>query len=301
MANAKVSVIIPAYNCASYTVETVESVLNQTYANIEIIVVDDGSTDNTGEELKKFAGVIQYIYKENGGACSARNLGIGLSTGEYIACLDCDDLWLPEKLEHSLAVLEACPELALVFTACYLIDSEGNISGQERCHVDLRNGYRQLFYENYIAAPTVVMRRSCLGNVGLFDEDIFIPADWDLWLRLSRLFPIGYIDKPLSKYRVTSNYSARNLQQFFEESMYVIEKNIKICGDLSVGEQNKIYRTLFWVFSLLHFKAGNWCETRSMLKRSIDCDPYQGRAYYLYILTYFWRQRKSIITHLKLF
>ena len=95
MGYSKVSVVIPAYNNAEYTIETVDSILQQTHREFEIIVVDDGSTDGTREALKKYGNAIQYVYKENGGACSAMNLGISMATGDYIACLDCDDLWLP--------------------------------------------------------------------------------------------------------------------------------------------------------------------------------------------------------------
>ena len=98
----KVSVIIPAYNKAALTVKTVESVLNQTYKNIEIIVVDDGSTDDTRRFLLPYDKEIKYIYKRNAGVCSARNVGIHLSTGEYIGLLDCDDMYLPQKIELSV-------------------------------------------------------------------------------------------------------------------------------------------------------------------------------------------------------
>ena len=137
-----------------------------------------------------------------------------MATGEYIACLDCDDLWLPDKLEYSVDMLEKNDEIALVFSECYLIDDAGEIKGLVKCRVDLQNAYKELLYKNYISASTVVMRRECLESVGKFDESIFIPADLDLWLRLVRRFPLGFIERPLSKYRETSNYSVRNLQQF---------------------------------------------------------------------------------------
>ena len=128
----EVSVVVPAYNSVAYTVETVESVLGQTYSDLELIVVDDGSTDHTREALRPYFDRIQYVYQENEGACRARNLGITLSKGEYVACLDCDDLWLPNKLEQSISVLEANPGAAFVFTACYTIDPDGHILDEIR-------------------------------------------------------------------------------------------------------------------------------------------------------------------------
>jgi glycosyltransferase involved in cell wall biosynthesis len=291
----KVSVVIPAYNSADYTVETVESVLAQTYRNREIIVVDDGSTDHTHDELKRFGDEIKYIYKENGGACSARNLGIGESTGEYVACLDCDDLWLPDKLEYSVAMLDHNPDLALSFTACDLIDGAGEKTGQVECRVDLSKAYKELLYQNYITAPTVVMRRSCLESVGRFDERIFIPADWDLWLRLARRYPIGYIDQSLSQYRVTSAYSQRNLKQLFAEAMYVLDKNMADSPELSVKERDKVYDQMFVICSKVSLDAGQVVESRRMLLQAINRNPYKLRSYLLFLLTYLGRGFKSAV------
>ena len=101
----KVSVIIPAYNKADLTVKTVESVLSQTYENIEIIVVDDGSTDDTKSKIENFGDKVHYIYKQNGGACSARNVGIKQATGDFISLIDCDDIFYPEKIVQSVECL----------------------------------------------------------------------------------------------------------------------------------------------------------------------------------------------------
>ena len=126
----KVSVIIPAYNKAELTVKTVESVLDQTYGNIEIIVVDDGSTDDTKERLTSYAGRIEYIYKENGGACAARNLGIKKARGEYLAFIDCDDIYLPRKIEKAVECFNENPRFGFVHTPVYFIDEKGRSRGR---------------------------------------------------------------------------------------------------------------------------------------------------------------------------
>jgi hypothetical protein len=118
---------------------------------------------------------------------------------------------LPEKLEKSIVALEGHPDWALVFTPCLLIDAEGNTIGQSNYRPDLDNAFIELLKRNYIAAPTVVMRSTYLQEAGFFDESIFIPADWDLWLRLAREHPIGHVDVPLSKYRMTSSYTLRHV------------------------------------------------------------------------------------------
>ena len=123
----KVSVIIPAYNKADLTIKTVQSVLSQTYENIEIIVVDDGSTDDTKNKLKLFGDRIHYIYKQNGGVCSARNVGIKQATGEYIALIDCDDIFYPEKIAKSVKCLEKKSDHGFVYTDAYFINRDDNI------------------------------------------------------------------------------------------------------------------------------------------------------------------------------
>ncbi len=281
----RVSVIIPAYNSAAYTVETVDSVLAQTYRDFEVIVVDDGSTDSTREALAPYAGCIQYVYKDNGGACSARNEGIRRARGEYLACLDCDDLWLPEKLEYSLPILEQDPGLGFVCSPCFTIGPTGELIGEVRYPFDQTNAYMNRLAENFVLAPTVVMRRTCLERVGFFDERIFIPADWDLWLRLSRRFRVGYIDHPLSKYRLASNYTLRNADKFVREADYVLEKQLGELGELSTGKKDQLRARLQLTHALLYLKAGEPAAARQMLRRGMAAYPLQWRAYGYYVLS----------------
>jgi glycosyltransferase involved in cell wall biosynthesis len=262
----KVSVIVPAFNSADYTVETVESVLQQTYEDFELLVIDDGSTDNTRDALEPYADRIQYIYKENGGACSARNFGIRLSKGEYVACLDCDDLWLPEKLAHSVAALDANPAAAFVYTGCYLIDSAGQIIDQVRnlCDPD-SDVYRSILNNGAIPAPTVVMRRVCLDDVGSFDERIFIPADKDLWLRLARKHPICCVPLQLSKYRLASNYTLKNIGLSLEENLYVLDKQFGDANELPAQVKEQALRQTLYMHAMMYRKIGDIKSARETL------------------------------------
>ena len=296
---AKVSVIVPAYNSADYTVETVESILAQTYRDFELIVVDDGSTDNTREAMASFGEAITYIYKENGGACSARNLGISRSSGEFVACIDCDDLWVLDKLERSLERLEAEPELALVFTACYLIDKDGEITGKTNYKFKLSRPYVELLHENFITAPSVVMRRACLDQVGAFDERIFIPADWDLWLRLARSFPIAYIDAPLSKYRMVSNYTLRHAQQYVEETQYLLDKHFALSADLTPIERNHILSKIYVDHSTLYRENGDMRSARAKLRAAIKLNSTSWPAYGHLVLSLLGRAIWSFADRLK--
>jgi glycosyltransferase involved in cell wall biosynthesis len=281
----RVSVIIPAYNGADYTVKTVESVLAQTYRDFEVIVVDDGSTDHTRTALLPYGDQIQYIYKENGGACSARNVGIRLARGEFVACLDCDDIWLPDKLRYSLPVLDSDPGMAFVFTLCQMIDGAGEIIGEAHYSFDIERAYLNLLSENYIMAPSVIMRRSCLDDVGLFDESIFIPADWDLWLRLACRYRVGYVDLPLSQYRQVSNYTLRNAEQFVREADYVLEKQFEAVEELSERQRRQLRARLLLTHALLYLKADERDRARYMLRKAIGIQPLNWRPYGYYVLS----------------
>ncbi len=277
-ATPKVCVIVPAYNSAAYTLETVESILAQTYTDFELIVVDDGSTDHTREALKPYLDRIRYIYKENGGACSARNLGIRESRSTYVACLDCDDLWLPEKLAHSVKILDDNPQAAFVFSDCYTIDSEGKPVGLLKYTFDLQDAYKGLMVKNFVPAPTVVMRRSCLEQVGLFDEHIFIPADWDLWLRLAKQFPICYIDQALSQYRTASNYTLRHIEKSLNENLYVLDK---LFQDKTLTRRDKrlsMWNILF-THSMMYRNISDLKNARRILFMTMKRCPFVWRTY----------------------
>jgi glycosyltransferase involved in cell wall biosynthesis len=189
-----VSVIITTYNRRSYLKEAVLSVLLQDYHQKEIIVVDDGSTDGSADEVQGLP--VTYIHKENGGISSARNVGIEASRGDYLAFLDVDDLWLKGKLSTQMKSME--------------------IEGYEICYTDeiwIRNGKRvnqKLRHRKHsgwifeqclplciISPSSVVIKRGVFESVGLFDESLPVCEDYDLWLRISFRYPVLFIEKPL--------------------------------------------------------------------------------------------------------
>ena len=267
----RVSVIVPAYNSAEYTLETVDSILAQTYTDYELLVVDDGSTDHTSTALQVYGNRIQYLYKDNGGACSARNLGIRLSKGEFVACLDCDDLWLPEKLTQSVAKLEENPSAAFVYTGCYLIDSGGEVTGWVRNLCDpTETPYLSMLGNGAIPAPTVLIRRDCLEDVGLFDESIFIPADKDLWLRLARKYPICRVDQILSKYRLASNFTLKNIALSLDEYLYVLEKQFDDNPELSDRSKDHYRQQTLYVHAMMYRKMGDVKNARQLLWRAMS-------------------------------
>lgn len=193
----KVSVIIPTYNRAEFLRRAIDSVLGQTYQEFELLVIDDGSTDTTHEIVTAYRKRITYIFQKNQGVSSTRNLGIQSSRGELLAFLDSDDVWLPEKLERQVVVMDQHPELQL-------------------CHADeiwIRRGVRvnpkkkHKKYGGYIfpyclplcviSPSSVMIRRTLFEKVGYFDERLPACEDYDLWLRITKEYPVYFIEEPL--------------------------------------------------------------------------------------------------------
>ena len=271
----KVSVIVPAYNRSDLTVRTIKSILAQRYENTEILVVDDGSTDDTATKLDQFGRSIVYIYKKNGGACSARNLGIKNASGDYLAFLDCDDIYYHDKISKSVDYLESHPGCGFVQTAIYLIDNDDNIVGTHSPSLKLATGLiaERLILNDFINNPTVVVRKECFDKVGLFDESIFMPADWDMWLRLSEEYQAGYIDEPLSGYRITEGYTIRHLEKNLKEEKYVLEKAFKR-GKIKKSNKlvRKSYANMYYRMGKLHGAGGDSKSSRYFFWKAMKLD-----------------------------
>jgi glycosyltransferase involved in cell wall biosynthesis len=224
-----ISVIIPSYNSARFVPQAVQSVIEQTYSPVEVIVVDDGSTDDTRERLVPQNGRIRYVYQSNGGLSKARNHGINEAQGELIAFLDADDQWLPEKLQKQWECLRANPDAPLVHTDFYrLCEPSGAIVYKYRDQKRLFSGYcySEFFWGNSVLPSTVLVTRLCLEEIGQFDEEIrgASTQDLDLWIRLARYFPLSYIDEPLVLYREHPTNASRNQRMMLEDEYYVLAK-----------------------------------------------------------------------------
>ena len=209
-----VSVIIPTYNRADLVAQAVQSVLDQTYEHMETIVVDDGSTDNTPEALKKYQDKINYIYQKRSERSNARNIGFRHSRGNYIAFLDSDDLWLPTKIEKQVQVLNENGDIGLVYTDVQFIDTDGNPHPGEICWdaPEREVLYEDLMTHNVITGTTssVLVRRTCLDKVGLFDEWMNTCEDLDLFRRIARYYEFRKIDVPLVKFRIHGDNTQHN-------------------------------------------------------------------------------------------
>jgi len=223
-----VSVIVPTYNSAQYIEECLESVFSQTYTKLEILVVDDGSTDNTRELLEPYiaSGKIQYFYQQNKGPAAARNLGLRHAHGEYIGFIDADDLWLPEKVEKQVVVLQKNPNVGMMYSDSEWFGDEWQrqrSSSRKLREIDRRKAehfrrgdiYKVLLSHNFIPTMTVLVRHSILKKTGPFLERIgntrfSYGEDFELWLRIASVTRVEFNLHKACKRRVHTSQLTAN-------------------------------------------------------------------------------------------
>jgi glycosyltransferase involved in cell wall biosynthesis len=224
----KVSIVIPAYNAMKYLPETVASVFQQTFEDYEVIIVNDGSTDDIESWFAQFNNPkTRLITQENQGLSGARNTGILNATGEYVALLDADDLWVPTKLEKQVKLLDESPEVGLVYTWMALIDEKGQPTGRMFSAEDEGKIWEKLLEFNVVGCGSVpLIRRSCFDTVGLFDRNLrsFV-EDWDLWLRMAPHFDFKVVKEPLVYYRQLPSSASRNWEAMAVSYQLVLDKN----------------------------------------------------------------------------
>ena len=279
----KVSVIIPTYNRSDLLPRAINSVLNQTYQDFELIIVDDGSTDNTEEVIKEFQEQdkrIKYIkHDKNKGGSAARNTGIKAARAEYIAFQDSDDEWLPEKLEKQMKVFESAPpEVGVVYTDMWRI-SKGEKKYWYSPKIMPEDGivYKQALDRVMgIGIPTAIIKRECLNAVGMFDENFPRFIDLELFVRLSKYYYFHHINEPLVNSHDTGKGISNNnqalvkaYQLIFEKYSYDVVKNKKslakhmyslgnlLCqnGDLGQGRDCLIRAIRLYPFNLKYIVA----------------------------------------------
>lgn len=224
----RVSVIIPAYNAAWCIRRAVDSVLAQTCRDFELIVVNDGSQDDTANLLRAYGDALRVVSKPNGGLSSARNAGIRVARGEYIALLDADDYWLPEKLARQVTLMDANPDLVFTSTAAWLEDAEGNRVGAWRCQGATSPALEAIFFVNAFVAGSgsaAMLRCAALARAGWFDESLKSLEDIDMWMRLAATGAYACIEEPLTVILKRPGSMSGNLDIMRNAAMRVMKKN----------------------------------------------------------------------------
>ena len=228
----RVSALVPVYNGAAFLAEALQSALAQTYEALEVVVVDDGSTDDTAAIAARFAqasgGRIRVISQANAGLPAARNAAIAAARGEFFALLDADDVWLPRHIADAVAVFDARPEVGLVHGDVRLIDVNGAFVGSATRHWDkVGDAYRALALRHeHVCCPSAVFRRRCIEDVGAFDLQFtgLGCEDRDLWLRIAERWQVHFIDECVAHYRVHATSMSRNRERMAAARRRLLDK-----------------------------------------------------------------------------
>ena len=225
-----ISIILTCYNYGDYVGDAIGSALKQSYTDFEVIVVNDGSTDNSEEVISRFLDDprIKYIKQKNAGQANAKNTGIKNAARDLIAFLDADDMWEPDKLAKQVKLFNN-PNVGVVYSRARYIDGDGN-----PLDLRLQSKYLQprsgkvtewLIFDNFVPFSSSVVRRECFEKIGLFDESLKMGIDWDLWLRISVHYEFDYINEPLLIYRVGhSGQMSKNIEVRQQCSDRIYEK-----------------------------------------------------------------------------
>lgn len=280
----KISVIIPAYNHARYVTRAIDSVFAQTYKSFEIIVVDDGSTDNTRQVLEPYLASrqrgldrVKYIYQENRGLAGARNTGIRNSSGEYLQFLDADDELLPTKLEFHMNIMEGKPEIKITASSWQLIDNKGKPLIEQRKYYKKLFGIEDIIFTNPFVVEALMFRRECFTDDSMFNEDMRFCEDIDMWLRLAvkgykfYCYPI----KLVKIHRISGSMSYNNPFKMSEYRLKILDKFFASPGLKPEIEalKGKSYFTSYRSFAWAYYSGGYLSEGRKYLKEMVKIIP----------------------------
>jgi len=283
--NPTVSVIIPTYNRAHLIGRAIKSVLNQTYHDFELIVVDDGSKDNTEEVVKRFKDErIRYTrHDKNKGGGAARNTGIKIARGKFIAFLDSDDQWLPQKLEKQIVMFEKKSEkIGVIYTGLFFVNNvykkiclwipqkEGNIS-------------KDIIFKNYVGSlSTVIIRRECFEKCGLFDESLPACQDWDIYIRLAKRCHFTFIKEPLVWYCTDNNRITTDLKARVEGHKKILGKYFQ-----DIKKSRKVYSKYLFTIGNFFCHLGQMRKGRLEFLRAIWTYPLELKFYLYFCISFF--------------
>ncbi len=304
----RVSVIIPCYNGERFVGDAIESILAQTYGDLEVVVVDDGSTDNSAAVVGGYTGggeVRLVRHEANRGIPAARNTGIASVAGEFVSFLDQDDSWVPEKLDRQIRIFDASPpEVGMVFSDVLVVDDDGASLGlcvgreiPRRLDTMCREErLRALFRHNFIPLISVLVRRRCLDEVGWFDEDIRGGMDdYELCLRLVAGCDVRVIQEPLATHRVhVLNYS-QDTERLIADAPEIIERALAEHPFLSELMPRKLAVHHFRL-ARYHRDRGDMARARAELRRAITSDRSWIKLYFSYVICSAGRLGRSLVS-----
>ena len=302
-----VSIIIPAYNCRDYICEAIDTILKQTYKNVEIIVVD-GSTDDTKLLLEQYGERVIYCYQEPRGVSAARNFGLKQAKGSWVAFQDADDRWFPNKLEQQIQALQKFPDARLVFSDYATFDQSGVIFPSAcfphfKVWLDQHRvqgtslAYGQLYWElmlgNCIGTCSVLAVKDALDEYNGFDEAFKTCEDLDLWLRVSTKYPVLYIDEVLAEYRVRSTGLSGALETrdmtWAVDRARVREKHLRnnLVPNHLRSQVEQLQGRHCWQLGWACLNGGDHRKARAMFRAGLRYRPNDWRMWLYLGLTFF--------------
>ena len=275
MVTPRVSIVIPAYNALPFLPHTVASSLAQTWADFELLIIDDGSSDGTASWVAgQLDPRIRLIKQPNQGAATARNTGIFAARGEYIAFLDADDLWEPTKLEQQVACLEASPEVGLVHTAIRYINEEGSEIGRVLRSSGNGNVWEQVVLHMLIrCGSTPLIRRECFDEVGVFDPKLDFAEDWDMWIRIAARYHFTVINQPLVAYRQHKTNMTKNYELITPNLEKIIERAFQNAPSENAALEKEAYGRAYLFAAWRAFSAQDFSTATSLQQRALSAWP----------------------------
>jgi glycosyltransferase involved in cell wall biosynthesis len=264
----RVGVVIATYNYGRYIAAAVESVFAQTFRDLELIVVDDGSTDDSLKILGAYSADrrLRVIRLDHVGQSRAKNAGVAAARAPFIAFLDADDVWHAEKLQLQLALFDAKPELGVVYTRRTLIDEAGHDRPYRQPQLYRGNVLSHMFQENFVCFSSAMVRRTVLEHIGWFDPSADLAIDYDLWMRAASHYEFDYVDMPLVKYRLGHGNLSRRVGERLKTVLLIMRRYLLQRGGRERLDPAVMRRSLAETYCSLGFalrpfstrQAGRW-------------------------------------------
>lgn len=278
-----VSVVLPTYNRSHLLSRSIQSVLSQAYSDFELIIVDDGSTDDTEKVVKSFkSNKIKYIrHRDNKGLSTSRNTGIRAARGKYIAFQDDDDEWMPEKLEKQIKAFETAPSaVGVVYTGFHRINIKKNYETPAR--ITRREGYifSSLLRQQFVPPQSAVIKRDCFEKVGMFDESFIVMEDWELFLRMAQYYQFRYINEPL----VTMYRQSRGLSTKHGEHINSLQQILKTYSEQIRRDKKTLAKYYYWLGDL-SCSCGKLSQGRDYFIQSLRVYPLDARIFVAFLVS----------------
>ncbi|MBZ8138295.1 hypothetical protein CLD22_00070 [Rubrivivax gelatinosus] len=279
---ALVSVVMPVYNGERYVAEALRSLAAQTWPRLQFIVVNDGSTDGSEAQILSCGLELEYVAQANAGIASAYETGIARARGEYVAFLEHDDVWLPDKLAREMALFEARPQLGMVYSRYYVADADGRHGPERTSQLELRGDCFGQLLAQTLSGPTILpfssatVRREVLERIGPLDRSLAISIDYDTWLKIAFSSEIGFVAEPGLLYRQHAGNTSRNGLRAVQDDIRIVERWARRADAVSrAGRRTfrdrlvQAHRDLAW----MQAQAGDTGAARASLARAAWLNP----------------------------